>query len=120
MDFECGGVRNPGIGDENVEAATDQVAHLRGKHMSAIGLGEIGGNRVGSSARSADLIDYGVGVIGVAAVVDEDTDASSSKRHRSGAAHAARSAGYQGNLVSKVGHDRLLEARLTRPVRHRS
>ena len=109
-------VRNPGIGHEDVEpAADDQVAHLRGEDMGAVGRGEIGGDRVGAAAGGADLIDHRFGFVGIAAVMDDDAGAGGGERQRGGAAHAARGAGHEGGLVGEVGHDGLLVGRSAMP-----
>jgi len=40
---------------KDVESVADQVADLSRKRVSAIRRGEIGGNRIGASARCADF-----------------------------------------------------------------
>ena len=76
----------------------------RGKHMGAVRRGKIRGDRVGLSALGPNLIDDGLGFIGVAAVVDDNAGADSAQRERGGAAHAAGSAGDESNLVGEHRH----------------
>ena len=74
-------------------------ADLGGQLVRPVGRGEVGADRVGAAAGGADFGDHGLGLVGAAAVMDEDLRAGLGERQRAGAADAARGAGDEGGLA---------------------
>ncbi len=88
-----------GIGDQHVEAVTDDGADLLCKLMSAVRSREVGGNRVGAAARLADLGDDRFGFRRAAAVMDQHLSALLGEGKSAGAADTARGAGDESGLA---------------------
>jgi hypothetical protein len=97
---------------------SNQVANLAGKRVSTVRPGEIGRNRIGLAACRADLVDHGLRLVGVAAVVDDDAGAGGGECQGGGAAHAAGRAGDESDFVGEVGHDGVLLCRASDAYGH--
>ena len=104
------GLRDAGVGDEDVETVADQVADLSGKDVGAVRRREIGRDRIGAAAGRPNLVDHGLRLIGVATVVNDDTRARGRKCQCGGAAHSAGRAGDESGLICEVSHDCILHA----------
>lgn len=101
-------LRNPCVGHKDVEPIANQVANLRGEDVGAVGCGEIGCDGIRTSASRANLIDYGSGFVGIAAVVDDDAGAGGGECQGGGAAHSAGRAGDESGLIGEACHDGIL------------
>ena len=63
--FDGGRFRDARIGDEDIEAAADDGAHLFRQRVRAFGRGEIGLHRIGARTELADFSDDLFGFLGL-------------------------------------------------------
>src|SRR5229473_5800331 len=103
--LDGGHFQDPGIGDKDVQAISDNAAGLPGKLAGAVRGGEVHRYGLRSATGFAYLCDNTVGFIRAAAVVNEHLSARPGEGKRAGTAHAARGASDKGGLARESGHD---------------
>ena len=84
LDGRCLGY--PGIGDEDIEAITDDPANLLGERMRAIWGGEVSSDRIGAAAGVADFRHHSLCLLCAAAIMNEDLCSGFGERQCAGAA----------------------------------
>src|SRR5207245_2485481 len=97
--------RDPCIGDKDVQAIPDDAAGLPGKLAGAVRGGEVRRYGIRAATGFVYLRDNTVGFLGAAAVMHENLGTGRSERERTGAAHAARSAGNESGFTGQSRHD---------------
>jgi hypothetical protein len=98
-------LRDPGVGDEDVETVADDGTDLPGERLGAIRRGEIGAYRLGPLAHFTDFLDDRFGLVLAATVMDKHLRSGPCQRQCGGAPDAARSAGDQSRFARKSSHD---------------
>jgi len=82
-----------GIGNEDIQAITDDGPDLPGELVRPVGRGEIGRDDIGAAAGPADFRNNSFRRLRAARVMDEHLGAGLGERQCAGAADAARGAG---------------------------
>src|SRR5205807_2507493 len=106
----------PCIGDQDIQAISDNAAGLSGKLAGAVRGGEVRRYGIRSATGFAYLRDDTVGFIRAPAIVHENLRAGRGERKCTGAAHAAGSAGDESGFTGEVGHDRAPDGPMSRKV----
>src|SRR5262249_39768124 len=90
--------------EKDIETRADDVPHLSGELMCAIGGGEIRHELVGPSTGSANFRDHGLRFRCAPVVVHEHLSAGRCQRQRAGPANAAGPSGHECGFPCEICH----------------
>jgi hypothetical protein len=98
-------LRNSGIRDKNVQPIANYGPNMPGQLVRPVRFRKVRRNSLSTSAGLADLGHDGFGLLGAAAVMDQNLRLHPSKSDRACAAYPARCAGDESSLAGETGHD---------------